>query len=146
MDEKVTWLKDGTHFAGTASSLNGASIKVGGEGNLKPTELVMLGLAGCTAMDVISILEKKQEVVKDFEVSVESTRRADHPKSFTGATVHYKVTGSNINPANVARAVELSATKYCTVSTTLEKAMPIEFVWSIVDEAGNVVSEGKLAQ
>ena len=143
MDEKVTWLKDGLHFEGSAS---GASIKVGGEGNLKPTELVMIGLAGCTAMDVISILEKKEQVVTAFEVSVDSTRRADHPQSFTGATVHYKVTGPNIDAASVARAVELSATKYCTVSTTLEKAMPIAFEYHIFDESGKLVSEGKLAQ
>ena len=139
MNEKVTWVK-GIEFVGSAAS--GGSLKVGGEGNLKPTEMVMLGLAGCTAMDVISILGKKQQAVTAFEVSVESTRRADHPMSFTSATVHYKVTGTNVDPVAVARAIELSTTKFCTVSTTLEKAMPIAFAYTVHDEAGNQVAEG----
>ena len=139
MDEKVTWVKE-LEFTGSAAS--GGSLTLGGDGNLKPTEMVMLGLAGCTAMDVISILKKKQQAVSAFEVSVESTRRADHPKSFTAATVHYKVTGKDVDPAAVARAIELSSKMYCTVSTTLEKAMPIGFAYSVHDEAGNQVAEG----
>jgi putative redox protein len=141
MNEKVIW-KNGMNFNGTAAS--GGIIPIGGgeEQGFKPTELVMIGLAGCTAMDVISILQKKQQQVSTFEVSVNSTRRDDHPKAFTSAEVHYKVTGENIDEASVARAIELSAVKYCSVSATLEKAMPISFGYSIYAPDGTKAAEG----
>ena len=145
MDEKVTW-NGGMRFEGSAASGGKVTLGGGDDAGLKPTELVMIGLAGCTAMDVISILQKKQETVTAFEVSVQSSRREDHPRSFTGATVHYKVSGKDVKPESVARAVELSSTKYCSVSTTLEKAMPIGFTYSIHDEAGTLLHDGRLAE
>lgn len=142
MDEKVIW-NGGMNFSGTAAS--GGTVTLGGEGGgFKPTEMVMIGLAGCTAMDVISILQKKQQEVSGFEVSVRSTRRDDHPRAFTSAEVHYQVSGQQLDEAAVRRAIELSAGKYCSVSATLEKAIPISFVYSIVDEQGDVVFEGSV--
>lgn len=141
MNEKVVWQND-MIFKGVSES--GASVQVGGEGGIKPTEMVMMGLAGCTAMDVISILKKKQQEITKFEVQVESTRRDSHPHAFLSAVVHYHVTGDAIDEAAVARSIDLSGGKYCSVSATLEKAMPVGFMYHIYNLAGELVSEGEV--
>lgn len=141
MNEKVVWQNEMV-FKGVTES--GASVQVGGEGGIKPTELFMMGLAGCTGMDVISILKKKQQDVTAFEVQIESTRRDSHPHAFLSAVVHYHVTGEGIDEAAVSRAIELSGGKYCSVSATLEKAIPVGFAYHIYNLAGELVAEGKV--
>lgn len=88
-----------------------------GEGTgARPVELFLYALAGCTGMDVISILEKKREDVRDFEMVVEADQREDdYPKIYTAIRVHYIVTGFGVKEASVARAIELSEEKYCSV-------------------------------
>lgn len=82
----------------------------------RPIELVLYGLGGCTAMDVISILEKKREDVTGIELRVEGTQREEEfPKIYTSINVHYIVTGRGVKEASVARAIELSDEKYCSV-------------------------------
>ena len=130
MDAKVVW-QDGLTFKGTADTgftlSLGAEQAVGGsEDGFRPMELIALGLAGCTGMDVISILKKKQQEVTSFEVKVHAERTSEHPKVFTHAAVEYIVTGHQINPEAVERAVELSVTKYCPAQAMLMKAFPIE--------------------
>ncbi len=98
----------------------------GDDSGFRPTELVLIGLAGCTAMDVISILQKKRQEVTDFDVKTYADRSTEHPKVFTHITIEYTVTGRNIDPAAVERAVQLSSERYCTVSAMLAKAAPIE--------------------
>jgi len=141
MNEKVVWQNDMV-FTGVSES--GASVQVGGEGGFKPTELFMIGLAGCTSMDVISILKKKQQEVTKFEVRVESTRRDSHPHAFLSAVVHYSVTGEAIDEAAVARSIELSGGKYCSVSATLEQSIPVGFMYHIYNLEGELVSEGEV--
>ena len=93
------------------------------EGGPRPMELLLIGLAGCTAMDVISILKKKKQDVTGFEVAVEGLQAAEHPKYYTDITVVYRVTGRSVDPKAVDRAIELSETKYCGASAMLrEKA------------------------
>ena len=131
MDASVVW-KKGLSFTGTAAKSGfslplGASPDVGGENDgFRPSELVLVGLAGCTGMDVISILEKKRQNVTAFEVRVHGERAERDPKKFTSFLVEYVVTGKGIDPNAVERAVELSETKYCTVMATLRCAGPIE--------------------
>lgn len=141
MNEKVVWQQD---MIFKAVSESGVSVQVGGEGGMKPTEMFMMGLAGCTAMDVISILKKKQQNVSKFEVAIESTRRDSHPHAFLSAVVHYHVWGEDIDEAAVARSIDLSGGKYCSVSATLEKAIPVGFAYHIYDVEGNVKAEGKV--
>jgi putative redox protein len=88
-----------------------------GEGTgARPIELVLYGLAGCTGMDVISVLEKKRENVCGLSVVVKGTQREeDFPHYYERIEVEYIVTGSNVNPASVERAIELSEEKYCSV-------------------------------
>ncbi len=122
---KVVWKGDMT-FDGFGSTFPDGKIvfdsdeSVGGhDRGFRPLELLLVGLAGCTAMDVISILKKKKQDVTGFEVAVEGVQAAEHPKYFTEITVVYRVTGRNIDPAAVERAVELSETKYCPASDML---------------------------
>ena len=88
-----------------------------GEGSgVRPLELVLYALAGCTAMDVISILEKKRQDVRELEVEVEAIQREDDfPKIYTNISLHYVVTGAGVTDAAVARSIELSEDKYCSV-------------------------------
>ncbi|MCX6025166.1 MAG: OsmC family protein [Chloroflexi bacterium] len=123
--------KSGLSFEGTAGSgfriPLGAAADVGGaEDGFRPMELMALGLAGCTAMDVISILRKKQQAVTAFEVRVEGERAVEHPKVFTRIVVEYRVRGHGIDPQAVDRAVTLSRDKYCPAQGMLAKVVPIE--------------------
>jgi len=107
---------------------------VGGEGNgFSPMELIAIGLAGCTAMDTISILQKKRQEVTRFEVQVHAERATDFPKVFTNIVLEYLIEGRNVDPAAVERSIELSATKYCPAQAMLSKACNIEHKYSIKD-------------
>jgi putative redox protein len=131
MDATAVW-KKGLSFTGTGGTTGftlpmGASPKVGGDDDgFRPAELVLVGLAGCTAMDVISILAKKRQEVTAFEVRAHGETAKDEPKRFTSFVVEYIITGKGIDPKAVEQAVHLSQTKYCTVSNTLRSAGPVD--------------------
>lgn len=97
-----------------------------------PVETLLSAIAGCSAMDVISILQKKRQVVTSYRIEVDGERgpRGVYPRPFLSITLRHIVKGENLDPAAVARAVELSDTKYCTVITTLRAAPEVksEFV------------------
>ena len=122
-----------------------AESSVGGDNSgSRPMELIALGLAGCTAMDVISILTKKKQEVSDFQINFHGDRAEEHPKVFTQSVIEYKVYGVNIDEAAVVRAIGLSAEKYCPAQAMLEKAFSIKLVYKIYDAAsGNLVTEGE---
>lgn len=135
MEAKVTW-KGRMSFEGSADTgftlPLGASLLVGGDNDgFEPLELLAIGLAGCTAMDVISILQKKRQEITNFEVRVEAERAGEHPKVFTLIKIHYDVKGHQVDPAAVERAMELSATKYCPAQAMLAKAVEIKLDYSI---------------
>ena len=130
MDATVTW-KHGLSFEGIPDSgfviPLGASAEAGGDNDgSRPLELLLVGLAGCTGMDVISILQKKRQDVTGLELRVHADRAPDHPKVFTRIVLEYVVTGRQIDTGAVERAVELSVTKYCSAQAMLSKAFPIE--------------------
>jgi putative redox protein len=104
---------------------------------VRPMEMVALGLAGCTGMDVLSILRKKRQQVTEFEVKVNAPRSPEHPKVFTRAQITYRVTGRNVDEAAVLRSIELSITKYCPVQVMLESAFPMELHYEIYEDEGN---------
>ncbi len=137
MEAKVIW-KSGLGFTGTADS--GFTIPLGGyteigtaNDGFRPVELLAVGLAGCTAMDVISILEKKRTQVTSFEVTVHAMRAEEHPKVFTQAEIVFHITGTKIDPSAVERAIELSSTKYCPAHAMLGKAFPITTRYEITE-------------
>src|SRR5258708_6706602 len=92
----------------------------GDDRGVRPMELLLTSLAGCGAMDVFSILRKKREPVQGLEVTIHSTRATEHPRVYTNIQVLYRVRG-NVKPQSVARAIELSETKYCGVAAMLGK-------------------------
>lgn len=112
-------LVDGLHFAGDIGGVRidlDAEESVGGVGaGPQPHRLLLLAMAGCTAMDVLSILRKKRQQVQGFSVDVQGSRAEQHPRVYTRFEVFYKVRGTNIDPQAVARAIELSTTRYCPV-------------------------------
>lgn len=131
-------LREGMSFDGTADSgfsVNlGASETVGGaDDGLRPMELMLISLAGCTAMDVISILRKKRQDVTHFAVDVQAERATEHPKVFTNVLLTYNVTGKAVDEAAVARSIELSLTKYCPAHAMLSQAVPILHQYNISD-------------
>lgn len=137
MDAKVTWKGrmsfDGSGGSGFTLPL-GTRKEVGGdEDGFSPMELLLIGLAGCTAMDVISILGKKRQEVTDFSVSVHGDRVAEHPKVFDRIQIEYVVTGRGIDPAAVERAVELSETRYCPAQAMLGKTAEITHTIKILE-------------
>lgn len=138
MDVKVTW-KERMSFTGTADSghaINlGASPDVGGDDDgLRPMELMALSLAGCTAMDVISILTKKRQDVTGFEVKVHAEQAEEYPKIFTRAVITYLVTGRGVDEAAVLRALELSAVRYCPAQAMIGRLAPLELRYEIYEQ------------
>jgi len=96
-------------------------------------QLLLLGVGGCTGLDVISILKKKQQEVTGLEIKVHGDRVMDHPRIFNHIEVEYIITGHNIDPAAVQRAVELSETKYCSAQAMLSKAAQITHKITILE-------------
>jgi putative redox protein len=120
----AVWQSDGHAFQVTVPS--GATLRLDSDGvNFRPAEMLMVGLAGCTGMDVIDILRKKRQAVTGFEVQVKGEQATDHPHQFVAIEVNYIVSGYKVDPEAVRRAIELSETKYCSVMATLRPAAPI---------------------
>jgi putative redox protein len=130
MGAKVVW-KEGLNFDGINSTgvrlpLGANAAHGGTDDTVSPMELLLLGLAGCTGMDVISILEKRKVNVAEFEVHVSGERAEEHPKYYTNITVEYIVKGKGIAEKDVQRAVDLSSEKYCSVQYMLKQSAKIE--------------------
>ncbi len=131
METKVKWKGkmsfEGSSVSGFTLPL-GTSVESGGDNDgFRPMELLLIGLAGCTGMDVISILEKKRQEVTDLEVRVvKAERAAEHPRIYTHIVLEFVVTGHNVDREAVERAVELSSTRYCSAEAMLSKAARIE--------------------
>lgn len=148
MDVKVTWDQE-MDFVGLGGS--GFPVKMsnssGPDRGVGPVEVTAMALAACTAMDVISILQKKQEKVKAFHVAVHADRASSYPKVITSATLEYVITGNGIRESSVRRAIELSIQQYCPVHAMLSKAFPITLNYSILegdaDGSGHVVLNGR---
>jgi len=141
MKATVQW-KENMTFLGMPDSgfpvqLDADSSFGGTNNGVRPMEMIALGLAGCTGMDVISVLQKKRQRVTQFEVRVNAPRSADHPKVFTRALITYVVTGTNVDEMAVLRSIELSILKYCPVQVMLAQAFPMELHYEIYEEEGN---------
>lgn len=103
----------------------------GNEGASTPKELLLMALAGCTSMDVIPILKKKKSPVIGYECKVTGIERDEHPKIFTEIHVEYIFYGDGIKPEDVERAIELSSTKYCSVSAILSTSAKLTHSYKI---------------
>lgn len=140
MDANVKW-HGRMSFTGSADSgfqvPLGTDPVVGGDNDgFKPLELMSISLAGCTAMDVISILKKKRQDVTDFQVDVHTERAQEHPRVFTSATIDYRVVGHDVDEKAVVRAIELSAKSYCPAQGMLAKVFPMQLRYQIFEDQG----------
>lgn len=136
MEAKVIWSGNGLQFDGSA--VHGSPVHLSsnldeGQNGYRPMELLGVGLAGCTAMDVLSILQKKQQDVRDLQVLVHARAAAEHPRVWEQVQIEYLVTGHHIDPLAVERAMELSATKYCPAQNMLNKAVRIDLTYRILE-------------
>ena len=111
---------NGMHLEGTADSAARLELDDGnGAPGFRPSELVLVGLAGCTAQDVISILGKKRQSFDTYEVAAQAEQREAHPHAFTSVSIEHRLTGPALEVEAVRRSIELSATKYCTVTAVV---------------------------
>jgi putative redox protein len=97
----------------------------------RPLELMLMGIAGCASMDVLSILLKKKVDLDDFEVHVEAEQAPDHPKIFTEIHFHYILTGTEIKKANVDRAIALTDDKYCGAIAMVKEVALVKHTYEI---------------
>ncbi|HAE83811.1 MAG TPA: osmotically inducible protein OsmC [Ktedonobacter sp.] len=111
----------------------------------RPMELLLVGLAGCTGMDVISILRKKRQDVTAYEVHITGVRAEEHPMVFVEITVEHIVTGHRIQPEAVARAIELSEERYCGAGAMLGKVAHLTHTYHIVEAAETMAFATPLA-
>ncbi len=137
MEAKVIW-HQGLSFTGTADTGYlvpiGANPRVGGDDDgFRPMELIATGLAGCTAMDTVSILQKKRQEVTEFEVKVDAQRAEEHPRVFTHIKIEYQITGHGVDEGAVLRAIQLSAKRYCPAQGMLSQIVPIDLEYKIFD-------------
>ena len=141
MNAKVNWHK-GLTFTGQADSgfsvpLGGSPSSGGDADGFRPMELIATGLAGCTAMDTISILQKKRQEVTAFEVNVSAEQADEHPRVFTHIQIDYLVTGHGVDEKAVLRAIQLSAERYCPAQGMLCQIVPIDLAYQIFEAGDN---------
>ena len=140
MQARVNWVEDVMFVAesgsGHAIVLDGAPEGGGRNLGMRPMELVALGVAGCSSYDVVSILRKARQKISHCEARVSASRADAIPAVFESIHLHFRLAGENLNEAQVARAIELSAEKYCSASIMLKQAgVKITHDYEIVDGA-----------
>lgn len=144
MECVVKWL-DGVSFVaetGSGHMLNMDGSPEAGGRNLapRPMELLLAGTGGCTAFDVMLILKRGRQAVSSCEVALKADRAAEDPKVFTRIVFHFKISGSQLKPEAVERAIHLSAEKYCSASIMLGQTAKIEHTWEIIETAALAAS------
>ncbi|MAA75001.1 MAG: peroxiredoxin [Salinisphaeraceae bacterium] len=135
MRATIDW-QNNLHFSGAADSGHRIDIDgppaLGGENRgLRPMELILLGVGGCSAMDVMHILKKARQDITDCRIEVDGTRADSDPKVFTDIHLEFIVSGNDLSDKHVARAVKLSAEKYCSASIMLAASVNITHGYQI---------------
>ncbi len=136
MNARIKWIENAAWIGETGSGhglvIDGPEHIGGRNLGVRPMELILLGVGGCSAMDVIHILKKARQGVDDVQIEVKGERADTDPKVFTDIHLHFKVMGSNLSEKQVARAVQLSAEKYCSASIMLQASVTITHSHEIV--------------
>jgi putative redox protein len=138
MKTRIRW-HDRASFVGETESghavvMDGPPDLGGGNLGPRPMEMLLLGLGGCTAFDVMMILQKARQPVADCEVEIEAERATEVPKVFTRINIHFKVYGQGVSEKQVERAIELSANKYCSASIMLGQSAEIIHDYEIIED------------
>lgn len=138
MATKKAYLKQvkGITFVGKTDSnvwisIDGPEEFGGSNAGIRPKELVLLALAGCTGSDVVSILQKKRSKLEDFEINITAETREEHPQVFTKIHIEYVFYGNELKTEDIERAIELSSTKYCSVQAMLKPSVEITHSYRI---------------
>lgn len=136
MKVSMAW-KDGLRFEATNpwghTIVTDAARDAGGdESGFKPTELLLYGIAGCTGIDIVRILEKKRQRLTSLEIRVEADQGESYPRPFHDVRVHYVATGEDLDEKALASAIELSEGKYCVVSQTVQEPTKVTTSYEIV--------------
>jgi len=134
----IKWL-DGVSFEGVSESghsvvMDGAPESGGKNLGMRPMEMLLIGLGGCTSYDVVTILKKSRQDIKDCNAEITAERAENIPKVFTKIHIHFILEGNNLDVSVVERAINLSATKYCSASIMLEKSVIITHDFKIIDK------------
>lgn len=138
MKTRIKWIEDVCLLAESGSGhgviIDGAP-EIGGKNlGVRPMEMLLMGLGGCTTMDVLSILKKQRQNITDCQIEIEAQRADDIPKIFNKIHLHFIVKGHNLKQSAVERAIQLSAEKYCSASAMLEKSAQITHDFEIIAE------------
>ena len=122
-------------FIGTSPSGHAITIDTKSDRHSAPTpvELLLIAVGGCTAVDVVSILEKKRQIVTDYKIELTAERREEHPRAVTKINIHHIVYGRDVSEQAVARAIELSDEKYCSVAATVRPTATITTSFEIIE-------------
>jgi putative redox protein len=136
MNLTVTWEQEVCFKAESESHhillMDGPENLGGKDLGMRPMEVLLSGMGGCTSFDVVSILKKSRQDVTACQAVISSKRAESVPKVFTDIHIHFKVTGKDLDEKKVARAIELSATKYCSASIMLSKSVNITHGFEII--------------
>lgn len=131
---KVKWV-EGKQFVGTDSTSHSLVMSSSEEGTgLKPSDLLLLGLGGCTGVDVISILEKQRQEVTDLEITITGEQEPEPPWTFRRIEIEYLLRGKELKEEAVRRAIQLSEEKYCSVGATISGVAEMVSSFQIVEE------------
>ena len=137
MKSRVKWVQDvmfvGESGSGHAVVMDGAPESGGRNLGIRPMEMLLLGLGGCSAFDVVLILKRGREQVTDCVVELDAERATEDPKVFTSIVMRYIITGTNLDPKKAERAVALSAEKYCSASAIIGKTATITHTIELID-------------
>jgi putative redox protein len=139
--EVVTEWKGGNSFIGRNAA--GGNVQIGiidDRPGIGPMELLLVGLAGCTGMDIVSILTKKRQVLDNFQVIVRGKRADTYPQVFTEIQVNYILWGDRLDPKAIEQAIQLSEDKYCSASAMLGKVAQISSSYKIL-KPGEIYNE-----
>ncbi|MEE2789830.1 MAG: OsmC family protein [Myxococcota bacterium] len=131
--ENVSWMVSSE--SGHAIVIDGSPAIGGRNLGMRPMELILAGLGGCTAMDIVSTLRKQRQVVHDISITVDGTRADAIPSVFTDIALTYRVEGMNLSAKAVQRAVKLSAETYCSVSKMLTPSVNITYTIDLIERA-----------
>ena len=138
MQAKITQVKGITFVGRTASGhwipMDGPEEFGGSNAAIRPKELILVSLGGCTGSDVASILNKMREKVTRFEIDIDAESATEHPKVYTNIHLKFKFWGENLKTENIEKAINLSQEKYCSVTAMLQKAVTISHSYEINPE------------
>lgn len=129
----------GLQFVGSASSghaiVMDADTEVGGDNTApRPMDLLLIGIGGCSGMNVVSILNKKKQHITGLEIGIKGEQASTHPKKYTDIVLEFIIKGKNISEEAVKRSIELSMNKYCPVKASLEGSAKVSFSYTIIQE------------